>query len=116
MNAPEYNALHIIHVAAALMLFGYTFYAFAADPSRRKLVLSLSGLAALILLATGLRMWQSEFGFAVAGWIVVKIVCWLGLAALSGIGFRRRGNPGVLAAIALALGTLAVAMAYTKPF
>ncbi|MGH7994965.1 MAG: hypothetical protein ACREFX_01285 [Opitutaceae bacterium] len=116
MNASEFELLHIVHVASAMMLVGYVFYGFAADPSKRKHVMSLSGIAALLVLVTGLRMWQAQFGFALAGWIVVKIVCWLGLAALAGIGFRRRSRPGLLALITLALATLAIAMVYTKPF
>ncbi len=98
------------------MLVGYTFYAFAADPARRKGVLALSGIAALVMLLTGVRMWQAQFDFAVRGWIIVKMVCWLGVAALAGIGFRRRDQAGLLAFIALALTTIAVAMAYAKPF
>lgn len=68
------------------------------------------------MLLTGVRMWQGQFGFVFAGWIIVKIVCWLGLSALTGIGFRRRGAVGALMTIAIVLGAAAVAMAYLKPF
>jgi uncharacterized membrane protein SirB2 len=116
VSALEFNLLHVIHVAAALMLVGYTFYAFAADPAKRKSVLALSGAAALLMLLTGVRMWQAQFGFVLAGWIIVKIVCWIGLAALAGIGFRRRAHAGTLALVAIVLATVAVVMAYVKPF
>jgi hypothetical protein len=116
VSSSEFNALHIIHIAAALMLVGYTFLAFAADPSRRKKVLMWSGIAAVIVLLSGIRMWQAQFAFVMAGWIWVKVICWAAISALSGIGFRRRAQAGVLAFITILIVTLAVAMAYTKPF
>lgn len=116
VTSAEYSALHIVHVTAALLLMGCTFFAFGADPSKRKATLMWGGIASLVMLLTGFRMWQSQFGLAVTGWIIVKIVCWLALSALTGIGFRRRGNVGALAVIAILCGLIAVAMAYTKPF
>jgi hypothetical protein len=116
MSSQEFNALHIIHVAAALMLVGYTFFAFAAAPERRKHVLTMSGIAALLMLATGFRMWQAQFNFVLAGWVIVKLVCWLGIASISGMAFRRREHAGLLAGITLTLGLIAIAMAYLKPF
>ena len=50
------------------------------------------------------------------GWFVVKLVCWLGLSALAGIGYKRRGAAGTLAIVAVALVATAVVMVYTKPF
>ena len=75
-----------------------------------------TGSAALVMLLTGLRMWQTVYNFAPAGWLVVKFVCWLGLAALSGIAYRRRAQAGLLAWIALTLVVVALAMVYFKPF
>jgi hypothetical protein len=116
MSATEINLLHIVHIASALMLVGYTFLAFAAAPERRKQVMMLSGIAALLLLLTGLRMWQGEFGLVLAGWVIVKIICLLGIAAIGGVGFRRREITGTLAVVTLLLGTIAIAMAVLKPF
>jgi hypothetical protein len=116
MSSPEFTLLHIIHVASALMLVGFTFFAFAADPSRRKMTLMWSGIASLLVLLTGFRMWQGTFAFAVAGWIFVKIACWLIISALAGIGFRRRGSAGALIIVTLVAGATAIAMAYAKPF
>jgi hypothetical protein len=61
-------------------------------------------------------MWQVMYGFVPAGWLVVKIVCWLGLSALAGIGYRRRAQAGWLAAAAIVLAVTAVTMVYVKPF
>jgi hypothetical protein len=112
----EIVALHILHVAAALVLMGCTFYAFAAAPETRKAVMIGTGVAALVMLATGIRMWQGIYGFAPHGWLIVKIVCWLGLSALAGIGYRRRKKAGLLAAVAVVLAVTAVTMVYVRPF
>ena len=116
MNPYESNLLHVLHVSGALVLMGQTFYAFAAPPETRRKVLIWAGVASLVMLLTGLRLWQTVYGFAPAGWLVVKMVCWLGLSALAGIAYRRRGLARVLAWVALILAVTAVAMVYVKPF
>jgi len=116
MNSHELVALHALHVASALVLVGYTFYAFAAPPETRKPVMIWTGTAALVMLATGLRMWQEVYGFAPAGWLVVKFFCWLGLSALAGIGYRRRAQAGMLTWVAVILAVTAVVMVYVRPF
>lgn len=116
MNPHEYIFLHLLHVAAALVLMGQTFYAFAAPPETRRKVLIWAGGASLVMLLTGVRLWQTVFGFAPAGWLIVKIVCWLGLSALAGIAYRRRELVGALAWVAMILAVTAVAMVYVKPF
>ena len=116
MNLNELTALHLLHVAAAFVLVGYTFYAFAAPPESRRRVMIWTGSAAIVMLLTGLRMWQAIYGFAPAGWLFVKTACWLGLAALGGIAFRKREKAGLLAWVAIILAVTAVAMAYVRPF
>ncbi|HZZ58120.1 MAG TPA: hypothetical protein VFE31_09845 [Opitutaceae bacterium] len=116
MSSSEFDVLHVIHVASALMLIGFTFFAFAADPAKRKLTLAWGGVASLLVLLTGLRMWQAQFNFVFAGWIAVKILCWILISALAGIGFRRRAHVGLWMTLALLAAALAVTMAYVKPF
>ena len=116
MGPHEFVFLHATHVAAALVLVGYTFYAFAAPPETRKRVMMWTGGASLVMLLTGLRMWQGIYAFAPAGWLIVKVVCWLGLSALAGIAYRRREKAGLLAWLAIALMIVALAMVYAKPF
>jgi hypothetical protein len=115
MSPTEINTLHVLHVASAFFLVGWTFYAFAGPPETRKKVLALSGILSLLVLLTGIREWQGIYGFH-GGWPVVKIVCWLGLSAITGIAYRKRNRVPLLAWITVALVTLAVVMAYTKPF
>jgi hypothetical protein len=116
MNPDEFTILHFFHVAAALVLMGYAFYALVAPPETRRKVLIWTGLASLVMLLTGLRMWQGIYGWAPAGWLVVKVVCWLGLSAIAGVAYRRREKAPTLAWVAIGLAVTAVAMVYVRPF
>jgi hypothetical protein len=116
MSPGEFNILHVVHIVAALALFGSTFYAFGGPPETRKRLLMYSGLASLIVLLAGLRMWQVQFNFAASGWIFVKMICWVGVSALTGLGYRRREKAGLFAVLALVFGAIAVIMAFYKPF
>ena len=106
---------YILHVTAVLVLTGYTFYAFAAAPETRKRVMMITGIASLLALIAGFGL-QAKLSLGFPGWLIVKIICWLGLSALAGFGYRRRGAAGALAASALLFAFIAVVMVYTKPF
>src|SRR3954468_5957413 len=110
MNPSELNALHIIHVASVIVLIAYTFFAFAGPAETRKRVMMITGIATLLVLLTGIRMWQGLFAFHAFGWIVVKIVCWLGLSALIGMAYRKREKANVLMVVGLALAIVALVM------
>jgi len=106
---------YILHLSSVLVLTGYTFYAFAAAPETRKRVMMITGIASLVALVAGFGL-RSKLGYGFPGWLIVKLVCWLGLSALAGFGYRRRGSVGVLSVIAIALVIIAVVMVYAKPF
>lgn len=112
MHTHEMIVLHIVHVVSILILTAATFLSFAAAPDTRRRVLAVTGVTALLVLLTGIRMWQEKYGMAMMGWIAVKFVCWLGLAALSGFGYRRREQAGALMLAAVILLTVAVSMVY----
>jgi len=116
MNSHELDFLHILHVASVLVLFGYTFFAFAGPEETRKRVLMITGIASLLVLLTGIRMWQGVFAFHAFGWIIVKLACWLGLSALSGLAYRKRHKTNALMIGALLLVIVALTMVYVKPF
>jgi len=115
MNGSEINLLHVVHVASVLLFGAYTFFAFAAPPETRKRVLAITGVAALLVLLTGIRMWQGLFGFHPFGWVIVKLVCWLGLSAITGLAYRKREHANTLMIVAIVLAVIAIAMAYYKP-
>ena len=106
---------YILHVTAVLVLTGYTFYAFAAPAETRKRVMMITGIASLLALVGGFGL-QAKLGYGFPGWLIVKLICWLGLSSLAGFGYRRRGAAGALAGVALLFAFIAVVMVYAKPF
>ncbi len=116
MRASELNLLHVVHVASVVILIAFTFFAFAGAPETRKRVLAITGVAALLALLTGIRMWQGMFGFATMGWIFVKLGCWLLLSGLTGLAYKKREATNTLMVVALLLALIALAMVYYKPF
>ncbi|MCC6415053.1 MAG: hypothetical protein IT582_03990 [Opitutaceae bacterium] len=115
MNPHENNALHILHVLSAIVAIGTIFYACAGTPETRKKTLIWSGIAGLLLLLTGIRLWQGLYGFA-GGWAIVKLVCWLGLAAFAGLAYRRREKTSLWITLTVVLTAVALAMVYLRPF
>lgn len=109
------NFYYILHVLSILVLTAYTFYAFAAPAETRKRVMMITGIASLLALVGGFGL-QAKLNYGFPGWLIVKLVCWLGLSALAGFGYRRRGAAGPLALIAVASLAVAVVMVYVKPF
>ena len=116
MSPPELNTLHTLHVTGVLVLVGYTFFAFAGPAETRKRVLMITGIASLLVLITGIRLWQGVLGFHAFGWIFIKLGCWLGLSAVGGIAYRKREMASTLMVITLLLAITAVAMAFVRPF
>ncbi len=106
---------HILHLVSLFVLAGYTFYAFAAAPETRKRVMMITGIASLLALVGGFGL-QAKLAIGWPGWLVVKLVCWLGLSALAGFGYRRRGAAGTLAVVTISLVLVAIVMVYTRPF
>src|SRR5438045_9172251 len=108
MNPHELNLLHVVHVAAIVMLIAYTFLGFAGAPETRKRVLIMTGIASLLVLLTGIRMWQGMYGFKMMGWTLVKAFCWLVLSGLTGVAYRKRDQVGTLSVVVFALAGVAV--------
>ncbi|MBI5381047.1 MAG: hypothetical protein HZA31_04035 [Opitutae bacterium] len=104
-----------LHISALLALIGGTFYGFAGPMESRKRVLMVTGIASLLMLASGFGLLARQYGNHFYLWVVVKLVCWLGLSALAGIGYRRRERVGLLVGIAVLLAATAVAMVTFKP-
>ena len=105
---------YILHVFSVLVLTGYTFYAFAAPAEKRKKVMIITGVASLIALVGGFGLLTKLYNNQFAPWVIVKIVCWLGLSALAGIGFRKRDKSCVFMSVVLALTFIAIFAVYTK--
>lgn len=106
---------HIIHLISLFVLFGFTFYAFAAPAETRKKVLMITGIASVLVLISGFGLISKVYGNKFELWMIIKAVAWLALSALTGIGYRRRGKAGALTVVAVGLAALAVSMVYLKP-
>ncbi|MCF7689051.1 MAG: hypothetical protein K9N01_12210 [Cephaloticoccus sp.] len=115
MNPHELESLHIIHVLSAIGLIATTFYACSGAPETRKKVVMWAGIASLLVVLTGIRMWQGLYGFA-GGWAIVKLVCWLGLSAFAGIAYRRRARAALWIQLTLVLTLVSLTMVYLRPF
>jgi hypothetical protein len=105
----------VLHLSSIIVLLGYTFYAFAAPPQTRGRVLMVTGIAALLVIVTGFGLLHRlHLGFP--GWAIVKLVCLIGLASITGIAYRRRAQADLFMIVAFALAITAVAMVYVRPF
>jgi hypothetical protein len=106
---------HVLHLLSLIVLTGGTFYGFAAAPESKKKVLMLTGIASLVMLISGVGLLHKlQYGFP--AWAIVKLVCWLGLSALAGIGYRKRSQAGLFMSIVFALVAIAVITIYVRPF
>lgn len=115
MSPFELNLLHVLHVVSVIALLAFTFFGFAGAPETRKMVMITTGVAALLVLLTGIRMWQGMYAWH-GSWVWVKLVCWLALAGLTGIGYRKRDKMGLFMTILLAIAVVALVMVYWKPW
>ena len=112
----SFQFYQVIHLFSAIMLAGVAFAALANPlAERRRTILILSGVAALLALVSGFGLLGiGRFGFP--GWIVIKLAAWLALAAIAGVAFRRPQQARPLAIVVAVAVLLAVGAAVLKPF
>ena len=108
------NVYYILHVFSVFVLTGFTFHAFAAPAETKKKVMAITGIASLLALVGGFGLIAKVHQNHIEAWMIVKLVCWLGLSALAGIGYRKREKARVLRLIAMALVFVAVLAVYTR--
>ena len=114
MNTQVYYFLHVLGV---LIMFGMAFKAFAApQPEKKGKTMMISGIASLVVFIAGFAL-IGKLGYEMlSGWIIVKLVAWLGLGAVSGIAYRKPESAGTLSLVATVLVLVAVFAVYFKPF
>ena len=104
--------LRILHVLGILLLTGITFAAFADPaPSRRRRILMGAGLCSLVAMIAGFGL-QGVLKTGFPTWLMVKIVCWLGLSAMAGMAFRKTGLIPVWTALTVVFLLTALVMIY----
>lgn len=110
MNPLYYSLLHVF---ALFVLSAHTFMAFANPaPENRKRTMMITGIASLLVLVSGFGLLSRLHNNQFEGWVIVKIVAWLGLSALAGIVYRRPHLRGTLALVALILTLAALFAVY----
>lgn len=104
---------YLLHLFSLFVLTAHTFMAFAnPDPANRKQTMIITGIATLLVLVSGFGLLAKLHANQFEAWVIVKLVCWLGLSALAGIAYRRPHLRSVLAVIALGLILVALFMVY----
>ena len=106
---------HILHLLSLVVLTGGTFYGFAGSAGTKKNVMIATGIASVLMLVSGIGLLH-KLAYGFPGWAIVKIVCWLGLSALAGIGYRKRDKTALFLSIILALVFVSLVMVYNRPF
>ncbi|GAB5561488.1 MAG: hypothetical protein SynsKO_31350 [Synoicihabitans sp.] len=110
MSVTFYQILHLLSLVA---LTGGIFYGFAGSPDTRKKVLMVTGIASILQLVSGIGLLHKlSYGFP--PWAIVKLVCWLALSALAGIGYRQRGKAGLFMAVIFAIIFVALVSVYHR--
>jgi uncharacterized membrane protein SirB2 len=108
---------HLLHVFALLVLTAHTYMAFAnPQPENRKRTMMITGVASLLILISGFGLISKLYANHFAGWMIVKLVCWLAFSALAGIAYRKAHLRGMLSFVGLVLLLVALVMVYFKPF
>ncbi len=107
---------HILHLLGIMVLVGTIFAAFAdPTPLLRRKVLSASGISSLVVVVAGFGLaGLLKYGFPT--WILIKIVCWLGLSAVTGLIYRNPKKIPIYAAVSMILLIVALYMVYFRPF
>lgn len=110
---PYYQLLHILSL---IVLTAHTFMAFANPaPENKKRTMMITGIAALLMFVSGFGMLTVLKVPFVTGWVIVKLVCWLGFAALAGMAYRKPDCREMLSKIGLVLLAVAIFMVYFRP-
>lgn len=104
----------ILHVTSMVLLTAVVVRGFAnPDPRTRGRTLGLVGILSLAMLIGGFGLLAiTKVGFP--WWVLVKLVCWLGLSLISGVGYRRPELIPKLSWVATCLVVLAVASVYGR--
>jgi hypothetical protein len=121
----SYKIFYLIHLVSLFALVGFGFLAFGAkDLEKKRFILMGAGIAGVLAFVGGFALLGvTKIGFP--GWVIVKMFCWLGLAALPGIAFKKVGGScdasgccgcKCYGKIALLLVFIAVAMVTFRPF
>ncbi len=106
----------IIHLISLLVLTGGIFYGFAGTPGTKKTVMIVTGVASVLMLVSGFGLLSKLHANQFSTWVIVKLVVWLALSALAGIGYRQRDKFCLFTGIIGLLLFVALLMVYHVRF
>jgi len=73
----------------------------------------ITGIASVLQLVSGIGLLH-KLGYGFPVWAIVKLLCWLALSALAGIGYRQRGRTGLFMAVILTILFVAIMAVYYR--
>lgn len=112
----SFQLFSLLHLASVLLLVGVTFAALAAPlPGRRPQMLMWSGILAVLVFISGFGL-LGMGRMGVPGWAIAKVACWLALAIMPGLAFRRTAQVVSWTMVTIVAVLLAVGMVVFKPF
>lgn len=111
-----YEQFLIVHLFALFLLVALTFAALVAPlPERRKFSLMWSGILSVVVFVTGFGLLGlRRMGFE--GWVIVKLACWLALAVMAPLAFRRPEQKVPLSVVTAGAILIATIMVVFLPF
>jgi len=112
MSASVY---HLLHVGGVILLVAFTFQAFGAAGKARGGAMLTGILSAVFLIAGFGLISKLDYEFS-SGWILVKMICGLALAAIAAMAPKRPALRGPLTLGAIVTVLVAVYMVYFRPF
>ena len=107
---------HVIHVVSIILMTGYIFRAFTNPaPSEKKINMIATHTLAMLALIGGFGLLAKlKYGFP--GWVIVKVLCWIGLVALASMVYKKKHLTGLFSLITIVIVIIAVIMVYVRPF
>ena len=107
-----------LHFTAIILMAAIAFQSYAdPDESKKRKRMMLGGIAAFIAFVAGFGLLAKlELKLLDHGWAIVKLVCLIGIAALSGAVYRSPSKGAIFSYITAVLVAVAVYCAVYKPF
>ena len=101
-------------MASIVWLTAFIFQTFAnPDPKNKKRTGMITGIFALLMLIGGFGLVATmKVGFP--WWVIIKLVCWLGLVSISGMAYRKPQRIPLLTVVAIALILIAIVTVYFR--
>ena len=104
----------IMHVLSMVLLVAYTFGALASPvPKNKRQTMIATGILTFTMLVGGFGLLAvMKYGWPL--WVFVKLACWVGLAAIPALAFKKPGLAPIFRLLATVLIIIAIVAVYTK--